>query len=135
MDDKTGEADKDEALDLDSADPAEIEAIADQAITTFNETIDRDTAELIVAKFTLDGTLDPNVIGVDQQTLDATVKAFENRMTSECLAPVGLTLSDYLDCCDEADLPAIRSLVVKGDWKAIAEHAQRIRTALNQGDE
>ncbi|CDX41293.1 hypothetical protein MPLA_380036 [Mesorhizobium sp. ORS 3359] len=112
-------------------DPSEIEAIADEAITQFNETVDRDTAEVIVAKFTLDGTLDAKVIGVDQQTLDATVKAFENRMTSECLAPVGLTLGDYLDCCDEADLPAIRSLVVRGDWKTIAEHAQRIRTALN----
>lgn len=116
-------------------DPSEIEAIADKAITAFNETMDRDTADVIVAKFTLDGTLDASVIGVDQQTLDATVKAFENRMTSECLAPVGLTLSDYLDCCDEADLPAIRSLVVKGDWKTIAEHAQRVRTALSQVDE
>ncbi|MGX5804814.1 hypothetical protein ACWGS9_26695 [Bradyrhizobium sp. Arg314] len=116
--------------------PAEIEAIADKAITQFNETVDRDTAEVIVAKFTFDGTLDANVIGVDQQTLHATVKAFENRMTGECLAPVGLTLSDYLDCCDEADLPAIRLLVVKGDWKTIAEHASRIRAALNpQGDE
>ncbi|MBZ9772894.1 hypothetical protein [Mesorhizobium sp. CO1-1-8] len=121
--------------DLEAMDPSEIEAIADKAITAFNETMDRDTADVIVAKFTLDGTLDASVIGVDQQTLDATVKAFENRMTSECLAPVGLTLSDYLDCCDEADLPAIRSLVVKGDWKTIAEHAQRVRTALSQVDE
>ncbi|MEI9409899.1 hypothetical protein [Mesorhizobium salmacidum] len=122
--------------DLDILDPSEIEGIADKAITQFNDTVDRDMAELIVTKFTYDGTLDANVIGVDQGTLDATVRAFENKMTSVALAPVGLTLSDYLDCCDPADLPAIRSLVVKGDWRSIAEHASRIRAAINsQGDD
>lgn len=130
-DSNTDEADKAEVPDLDAMEPSEIEAIADKAITQFNETVDGETAELIVAKFTHDGTLDAEVIGVDQGTLDATVRAFENKMAAEALTPVGLTLSDYLNCCDPADLPAIRSLVVEGDWRTIAEHASRIRTAMN----
>ena len=117
--------------DVEETDPAELQQIADAAIDQFNETLPQEHRELVIANFLHTGEIDALVVGVDQDTLDATVAAFESKMTTEALQPFGLDLDTYLDHCDEADLPAIRQLVVRGDWSSLADHAGRIRTALN----
>lgn len=119
-------------MNLDDLDPAELEAMADEAITAFNQGVDKDTRELVIGNFLHTGNLDAHVIGVDQVTLDATVKAFENKMTTEALQPFGLDLDTYLDHCDEA---AYR---LSGTWSCGAtglrsRTASRIRAAPNAG--
>ena len=97
---------------------------ADEALNRWHETQPVETRELVVGNYIATGDLDHAVAGVDELELAVVHAAFTGHVERNVLKPVGLTMDQWSEHIDEADLPAFRQAVVRGDWLLLIEHAR-----------
>ncbi len=80
--------------------------------------------QAVVDAYAETGVIDFEAAGVDELEAQVVQAAFTQRVERNVLAPLGLTMDQWSEHIDEAELPAFRMAVVKGDWALLTRHAQ-----------
>lgn len=126
-----GEQDEDEGEELTDEQKAEkqhneMSAMADRALNRWAEAQPLEVQQAVVDKYAETGVIDYEAAGVDEVEAVVVEQAFTQRLERAVLGPVGLTLDRWADFIDQAELPAFRMAVVRGDWALLTDHAQRV---------
>ncbi|NGO54823.1 hypothetical protein [Allomesorhizobium camelthorni] len=103
-----------------------LSATADEAINRWAETAPLETQQAVVDAYAETGIIDYERAGVDQVEALVVEQAFTQRLERSILTPVGLDLDTWSEFIDQAELPAFRMAVVRGDWALLTDHAQRV---------
>ncbi|TIR05326.1 MAG: hypothetical protein E5X37_27150 [Mesorhizobium sp.] len=70
------------------------------------------------------GILDHTIAGVDELETTIVEAAFAAHGDRTVLKPLGLTMDQWQEHIDDAELPAFRRAVVEGDWQSLIAHAR-----------
>lgn len=97
---------------------------ADRAVNRWAEAQPVEVQQAVVDAYAETGIIDHEAAGVDKVEAMIVEAAFTQRLVRGVLAPVGLTLESWSEHIDEAELPAFRRAVVRGDWALLTRHAQ-----------
>ncbi|MER8389071.1 hypothetical protein NKH14_26810 [Mesorhizobium sp. M1380] len=97
---------------------------ADRALDRWNQNQTQEVREASIASYIETGEIDHAAAGINELEASIVQAAAAVQIERQVLKPVGLSMDQWLEHVDEADLPAFRRAVVEGDWQALINHAR-----------
>jgi hypothetical protein len=98
--------------------------ISDDILNRWTEAQPEDARQSVIDSYIETGTLDHTVAGVDEIETTIVQAAFASHVQRQILAPLGMTIDQWSEHIDEAELPDFRRAVVNGDWQLLTDHAR-----------
>ncbi|RWQ52765.1 hypothetical protein [Mesorhizobium sp.] len=80
--------------------------------------------QAVIDSFIEGGVIDAAAAGVHDVEALIVEASFTKHIERQILGPLGLTMDQWQEHIDEAELPAFRRAVVKGDWQLLTTHAR-----------
>ncbi|MES0166201.1 hypothetical protein NKJ87_09400 [Mesorhizobium sp. M0027] len=85
---------------------------------------DEGARQAVIDSYIEGGEIDAATAGVQDVEVQIIEASFTKHIERSILSPLGLTMAQWQEHIDEADLPAFRRAVVKGDWQLLTTHAR-----------
>lgn len=98
--------------------------MSDSILNRWHEAQPEDARQSVIDSYIETGDLDPTLAGADEVETAIVQSAFAFHVQRQVLGPVGLTLDQWQEHIDEAELPEFRRAVIKGDWQLLIDHAR-----------
>lgn len=98
--------------------------IADEVLNRWTEAQPVEVREAAIDAYVETGEMDPATAGVDEIEIGVLQAAYHQHVERKVLKPLGLTLAQWHEHIDDAELPLFRAAVVKGNWPMLIAHAQ-----------
>lgn len=108
--------------------------MSDKILNRWHEAKPEGERQSVIDGYIESGVLDHTVAGVDELETIIVEAAFVAHVDRAVLKPLGLTMDQWQEHIDDAELPAFRRAVIEGDWQSLIAHARaaaKMRTDLS----
>ncbi|RJT35255.1 hypothetical protein D3227_21715 [Mesorhizobium waimense] len=102
----------------------EMVAASDKVLNDWMAAHPEDARQAVIDSYIEGGEIDAATAGVQHVEVQIIEASFTKHIERSILSPLGLTMAQWQEHMDEAELPAFRRAVVKGDWQALIDHAR-----------
>ncbi|MER9852242.1 hypothetical protein NKJ55_34150 [Mesorhizobium sp. M0106] len=99
-------------------------ATSDKVLNDWMASHPEDARQEVIDSYIEGGEIDAATAGVQDVEVQIIEASFTKHIERSILSPLGLTMAQWQEHIDEADLPAFRRAVVKGDWQLLTTHAR-----------
>ncbi|UVK36822.1 hypothetical protein LHFGNBLO_003785 [Mesorhizobium sp. AR10] len=98
--------------------------MADRSLDRFNANAPAEVRDAAIDEYIETGVLNHETAQVDEVETAVVQAAFTQHIERHVLKPVGLSMDQWMEHIDEAELPAFRRAAVEGNWQALISHAR-----------
>ncbi|RWP72789.1 hypothetical protein [Mesorhizobium sp.] len=102
----------------------EMVATSDKVLNDWMAAHPEDARQEVIDSYIEGGEIDAATAGVHDVEVQIIEASFTKHIERSILSPLGLTMDQWQEHIDEAELPAFRRAVVKGDWQLLTTHAR-----------